>query len=232
MAAGPSTDELLRRLDEQHKAYLDTFKLVHEALSQHVAGNRPTSPVAPSKRRRRSTMDVEADKPERKISAGATFPSSVVTGDSDESDVDDELYVQTPLPPYRFDHEDLRDHLKNHKFNESGSKILETVIENGRLLDPMLFPEYAPTDRSHNSHYSVFDVGTDGAPLSRHEVVKPGTNSIDSAIWQVIQVRRTLIAQNLRETDVWSGLERWPARETRGSWQNIVGGDFLRCDLY
>jgi hypothetical protein len=196
MAAGPSTEELLKRLDEQHKVYLDTFKLVHEALSHNVAINRPTSPVAPSKRRRRSTLDIEAEKPERKpLSATATFPSSVVTGDSDESDEDDELYVQTPLPSYKFDHENLRDHLKHHKFNESGKKILETVVENGRLLNPILFPEYAPGDKSHNSHYSVFDVGTDGAPLSRHEVVKPGTTLIDSAIWQVIQVGRQ-IAQN------------------------------------
>jgi hypothetical protein len=190
MAAGPSTEELLKKLDEQHKAYLDTFKLVHEALSHNVAANRPTSPVAPSKRRRRSTLDVEAEKPERKISSTATFPSSVVTGDSDESDEDDELYVQTPLPSYKFDHENLRDHLKHHNFNESGKKILETVIENGRLLNPMLFPEYSPNDRSHNSHYSVFDVGADGAPLSRYDVVKAGTTSIDSAIWQVIQVGR------------------------------------------
>jgi hypothetical protein len=197
MAAGPSTEELLKRLYEQHTAYLDTFKLVHEALSQNVAANRPTSPAAPSKRRRRSTLDVEAEKPERKISSTATFLGSVVTGDSDESDEDDELYVQTPLPSYKFDHEDLRDHLKHYKFNDSGKKMLETVIENGRLLNPMLFPEYAPSDRSHNSHYSVFDIGTDGAPLSRHEVVKPGTTSIDSAIWQVIQVGHFQMAQKI-----------------------------------
>lgn len=187
MAAGPSTEELLKKLDEQHKAYLDTFKLVHDALLHNIAANHPTSPVPPSKRRRRSTLDIESDKPERKTSGAATFPSSVVTGDSDESDEDDELYVQIPLPPYKFDHEHLRAHLKNHKFNDAGKIILETVVDNGRLLNPSLFPEYEPGDRSHNSHYSVFDIGTDGAPLSRHEVVKPGTTSIDSAIWQVTQ---------------------------------------------
>lgn len=200
MAAGPSTEELLKRLDEQHRAYLDTFKLVHEALSHSVATNRPTSPIASSKRRRRSTMDVEAEKPEkqeRKTSGTATFPSSFVTGDSDESDEDDELYVQTPLPEYKFDHENLRLHLKHHQFNESGKKILETVVEDGRLLNPKLFPEYESTDRSHNSHYSVFDVGTDGAPLSRHEIVEPGTTSIDSAIWQVIRVSLDQIVQNI-----------------------------------
>ncbi|KAG0647248.1 hypothetical protein D0Z07_7222 [Hyphodiscus hymeniophilus] len=189
MAAGPSTEELLKRLDDQHKAYLDTFKLVHEALSQNVVANTiPTSPE-PSKRRRRSTVEHDVQRPERRklLKPGSVPGTSVWTGDSDESDDDDELYVQTYLPSYKFDHENLRQHLKHHPFNVSGKKILETVIDNGRLLDPTLFPEYPPNDRSHNSHYSVFDVGADGAPLSRHEVVKPGTTSIDSAIWQAIQ---------------------------------------------
>ena len=203
MAAGPSTEELFKKLDEQHKAYLDTFKLVHGALSHNVAANHPASPVPPSKRRRRSTLDIESDQPERKFPGAATFPISVVTGDSDESDEDDELYVQIPLPAYKFDHEHLRAHLKNHQFNDAGKIILETVVDNGRLLNPNLFPEYEPGDRSHNSHYSVFDVGTDGAPLSRHEVVKPGTTSIDSAIWQVTQVNHSrFLAQST--TDILS----------------------------
>ena len=200
MAAGPSTEELLKRLDDEHKAYLDTFRLVHEALSKNIADTNtlPASP-GPSKRRRRSTIEQDVERPERpKFSKPGSVPgTSVLTGDSDESDDDDELYVQTPLPPYNFDHENLRQHLKCHEFNESGKRILKTVIENGRLLNPMLFPEYLPNDRSHNSHYSVFDVGTDGAPLSRHEVVRPGTTSIDSAIWQVIQACRPDLEGNL-----------------------------------
>jgi hypothetical protein len=190
MVARSSTEDLLKKLDEQHKAFLDTFKLVHEALSHSVDENANAVPPGASKRRRRSTVDNDAEKPDgHKISKASSVPgSSVLTGDSDESDVDDDLYVQTPLPSYRFDHEHLRQHLKNHQFNESGKKILEMVVENGRLLSPVLFPEYPPDDRSHNSHCSVFDFGADGAPLSRHEVVKPGTTSIDSAIWQAIQV--------------------------------------------
>jgi hypothetical protein len=196
MAAGSSVEELLKKLDDQHKAYLDTFKLVHDTLSHNVTTNTNLASPGPPKRRRRSTMDNDIEKPERPqrkpskpASVAATFPSSVLTGDSDESDEDDELYVQTPLPSYKFDDEHLRQHLKHHQFNASGKTLLKTVIEDGRLLNPVnIFPEYRSDDRSHNSHYSVFDVGTDGAPLSRHEVVKPGTTSIDSAIWQVIQV--------------------------------------------
>ena len=181
--------ELLKKLDDQHQAYLETFKLVHEALANNAApiatSARPSSPpatIAPTKRRRRSTMEVDGERPERKPS---TYHSSVLTGESSESDDDDELYVQTPLPSYKFDHEHLKHHLKSHPFDAYGQTLLKTVIDNGRV-DPGLFPEYPPEEKYHNSHYSVFDVGADGAPLSRREIVTAGS-SIDSAIWQAIQ---------------------------------------------
>lgn len=212
MASGLQTDELLKRLDEQHQAYLQTFKLLHEALTQNVQPNRlpilpspsntPTSPsitIAPptlalppssqfrsvSRNRRRSTLDGDAERPLRRP---ATYHSSVFTGDSDESDADGDLYVQTPLPSYSFDLEDLRQHLKTYKFEEAGQILLKSVVHNGKLRNPALFENYPPEEKWHNSHYSVFDVGKDGAPVSRWEVVKPETRSIDSAIWQVIQV--------------------------------------------
>jgi len=211
-----STEELLRKLDEQHQAYLKTFRLVHEALAQHrsvetkkddvnsanalttspvsppspgphISLALPTSPQsrAPSRRRRRSTEVGEIERPLRRP---GTFPSSVFTGDSDESDLDGDLYVQDALPSYSFDIEDLRQHLKTYKFNDAGNTLLQSVVHNGRLKHPGLFREYPDTEKWHNSHYSVFDIDQDGAPLSRFDVVKPGTTSIDSAIWQVIQV--------------------------------------------
>ncbi|KAI9643739.1 hypothetical protein NHQ30_008363 [Ciborinia camelliae] len=184
----------MRRLDDQHQAYLETFKLVHDALNNGVT-NTSTGPVsAPqspgsirtfTKRRRRSTKD-DCDIPEIRPS---TLHSSVLSGDSDDSDEDDDLYVQTPLAPFTYSEEQLRQHFRTYNFTDAGHVILETVItKNGRLLDPVLFPEYYRADRSHNSHYSVFDVGKDGAPLSRRDVVKPGTTKIDSAIWQTVKV--------------------------------------------
>ena len=197
-----STEELLKNLEEQHQAYLKTFQLVHQALSQAAQGvsapsasaaAQPAQPTqsAPSRRRRRSTLDISNEAPslhsaDRKPS---TYHSSVLTGESDESDADDELYVQTPLPKYKFDKEDLRTHLKTYEFNEYGKTLLKPIVQNGRLRDPTaLFPKYLPEENWHNSHYSVFDVGRDGAPLNRHEVVEVGS-SIDSAIWQAISVK-------------------------------------------
>lgn len=187
-----STEELLKRLDDQHQAYLETFKLVHDALNNsHTNTSTVSAPQSPgsirtfTKRRRRSTKD-DGDIPEIRPS---TLHSSVLSGDSDDSDDDDDLYVQTPLNPFKYGEEQLRQHFRTYNFTDAGHVILQSVItRNGRLLDPVLFPEYHRADRSHNSHYSVFDVGKDGAPLSRRDVVKPGTTKIDSAIWQAVKV--------------------------------------------
>lgn len=227
-----STEELLRKLDEQHQAYIKTFRLVHEALAQsqnsekknneegtsgtvsnnsttlpvslpspgpHISLALPTSPQsrAPSRRRRRSTEVGEFDRPLRRP---GTFQSSLYTGDSDESELDGDLYVQDALPSYSFDVEDLRQHLKTYDFEDAGITLLKTVVKNGRLKHPGLFREYPETEKWHNSHYSVFDVDQDGAPLSRFDLVKPGTSSIDSAIWQVIQV---IDSRPERKSSVW-----------------------------
>ncbi|KAJ8063454.1 hypothetical protein OCU04_007330 [Sclerotinia nivalis] len=186
-----STEELLKRLDDQHQAYLETFRLVHEALNNNVTSastiNAPTqgpSSIRTFTKRRRSTKD-EGDIPEIRPS---TLHSSVLSGDSDDSDDDDDLYVQTPLNSFQYGEEQLRKHFRTYNFTDAGHTILESVItKNGRLLDPVLFPDYHRADRFHNSHYSVFDVGKDGAPLSRKDVVKPGTTKIDSAIWQAVK---------------------------------------------
>jgi len=188
-----NTEELLKRLDEQHKAYLETFKLVHEALAQSVVNRPPPSPgLAPTsapRQRRRSTVDADAiDLPLITIRSFPQQATSFTTGETDISDDDDELYVQDLLPSYQFDYEDLRDHLKKYAFNEEGRTLLEGVVgANGRLKSPELFPKCLDEASSHNSHYSIFDVGTDGTPLSRHKYVSSGS-TIDSAIWQAIQV--------------------------------------------
>jgi hypothetical protein len=214
MSAAPSVAELLKKLDEQQQAlgkqqqaYWQTLREVHEALVQAPASNPtpgpsggPPSTKSAKKPRRRSTQETKtersaefiakakADWPKDADGRPLTLTSSVITGESDESDVEEEFYVQKPLPPYKFDHENLKDHLKKHKFNEHGQELLKTEVDHGRLLHPTLFREYPPDEKWHNSHYSVFDVSKDGAPLSRSEVVEKGSH-IDSAIWQAIQVR-------------------------------------------
>lgn len=198
MPENMNTEELLKKLDEQHKAYLETFRLVHEALSQSVANKPPLSPgLSPTsapRRRRRSNVDADGvELPLITIKSISKQATSFTTGETDISDEDDDLYVQDLLPAYQFDYENLKDHLKKYDFNEEGRKLLEAVVgANGRLKNPELFPKRLAEGSSHNSHYSIFDVGTDGTPLSRHKFVSTGS-TIDSAIWQAVQVRSFII---------------------------------------
>ncbi|RDW67859.1 hypothetical protein BP6252_09255 [Coleophoma cylindrospora] len=205
-----STEELLRRLDQQHQAYLETFRLVHEALLSNsgatnnasgittIPEGTPTIDVPNLRRLRRSTLDTTDTDPRSERSSSvllspeivksATFRSSVTGDDSDSSDDDEDLYVQDPLPPRSWDREGLRHHLKTYKFNEEGQKLLESVVVDGTLTNPDIARVFdGGFELGVGSHYSVFDVGPDGAPLSRHEVVEKGTKSIHDAIWQVIR---------------------------------------------
>ncbi|PBP25214.1 hypothetical protein BUE80_DR003680 [Diplocarpon rosae] len=187
MAGTLTTEELLRRLDEQHQAYIATFRLVHETLAKTASATRIAPALQPPVSTFTETaIEIEAERPAD--GKPVMVRSSLLTGESDESDDDDdELYLQTPLSSYKYDLEDLRNHLKTYTWNEYGAVLLDSVVHNKRLLYPTLFPEYSEDEKWHNSHYSVFDVCTDGAPLSRREVVKAGTKSIDSAVWQAIQ---------------------------------------------
>ncbi|KAE9369731.1 hypothetical protein N431DRAFT_52754 [Stipitochalara longipes BDJ] len=217
MATRSNVEELFRRLEEQHQAYLRTLREAHEALAQPTPNSSSTpgtaggSSTKSAKKRRRSTQDTKierpadwiakVDRPKDADGRPVTLGSSVITGESEESDIEEEFYVQKPLPSYTFDHEDLKKHLKTYTFNKHGEELLATVVDNGKLLDPIhpkLIREYPLDELWHDSHYSVFDVGTDGAPLSRSEVVEKGS-SIDSAIWQAIQVRRGIILNVLYE---------------------------------
>jgi hypothetical protein len=219
MGTRPNVEELFRRLEEQQQAYLRTLRQVHEALAQptpsisSASGTAGAPSTTSAKKRRRSTQDTKVERPADWIAKvdrprdadgrPVTLGSSVITGESEESDVEEEFYVQKPLPSYTFDHEHLKTHLKTHKFNKYGQELLETVVHDGRLINPIhpkLIREYPVDELWHDSHYSVFDVGKDGAPLSRSEIVEKGSK-IDAAIWTCIQVRGAFMYSVLQHAD-------------------------------
>jgi hypothetical protein len=174
-----STEELLKKLEEDRDAYLATLQKVHEALAKNIISSKspqalPTSPLSRSLGSDRiSRLSLgESDRPLLGVSAPATFKSSFVSGETDDlSDDDEDLYVQDLLPATSFDDEHLRTRLKKYKWNEHSRQILESLVtKEGRLKHPHLFPSGKTfnEDGSHYSLYQVFDVGTDGAPLALH----------------------------------------------------------------
>jgi hypothetical protein len=179
-------EALIRELDTQHAAYLETFSKVHELLAQNVAATASkdvpqpeTSPSPPDGRSQRSHRKSTrtASELERNvllISGGSsTLPASSAsrtTGDTSDSDSDDDevLYVQTPLEPQAHEMEGLRNHLKTHSWDKHGRRILDGIVGNPDRLreDPLIPNRRGPQqDRSDQSHYQIFDVGPDGSPL-------------------------------------------------------------------
>lgn len=179
-------EALLKRLDEQRDAYLENHRLVRALL----AGAKDKDSQSPQ-----PALNAESKWLKSPSATGfdSLIKSSVsrATGEDSDSDEDEEdYYVQTPLEPQEYDHEGLRQHLQSYKWMSDGRKVLGDVLSDAkRLSQPTLFPtQNIPVpDRSHLSHYQVFDVGPDGAPLpvELSETEKPPSNALK--IWQTIK---------------------------------------------
>lgn len=183
-----SADELLKKLEEQRIAYLETFRQVTESFdhSSLTSTELPTLPDADTVRRSFSVKDTQSRKSLPHLSTLAD--SSTFSDDSDEET--EEYFVQSPLPPQSYDHEHLRNHLKTYNWDRWGRQILSTVItDRGRLKQPSLFPtkDGPSEDRSHYSHYQVFDIGTDGAPLLVENAEMENAQSKAMQIWHSIK---------------------------------------------
>jgi hypothetical protein len=180
------SENLLRQLEAQRLAYEDTLRQV-QGLSEKE-GN-PPSPLPTFSEADSTRKSVSSKEPARKISAFA--PNLDTSTLSDDSDAEDESYfVQDVLPSKSHDHEHLREHLKKYSWDQWGKQILASVInDHGRLQDPSLFPNRPgpAEDRSHYSHYQVFDVGSDGAPLLVETSESNNAKSMATKIWHTIK---------------------------------------------
>ena len=177
-------EALLRELDAQREAYLQTFQKVHEALAAQLAStvtkdtlrtNTPPLsdlqiPRATSNSISRATSDIEA--PARHTPTGfslETLSKSKSTGNESDTDDDESYYVQDPLLPEEHDMESMRSHIRAYKWDIHGKLIMNGIAFNpARLSETPLIPNKKGKldDRSDYTHYQIFDVGPDGSPLS------------------------------------------------------------------
>ncbi|KAF2730938.1 hypothetical protein EJ04DRAFT_536948 [Polyplosphaeria fusca] len=148
-----SVDELKKQLESLQRSHDSLLKSI--ALSNGSFGPSSETPGIP----RASGRDER-----NSDTANAVFADSSTLSD-DSDDEDDDYFVRAELPSQTYDHEHLREHLKKHDFDEHGREILSAIVtDRGRLKEPYLFPrgQGAIDDRSHYSHYQVYDVGPDG----------------------------------------------------------------------
>ncbi|KAF2119694.1 hypothetical protein BDV96DRAFT_486430 [Lophiotrema nucula] len=146
---------------EELRKQLETLQRSHDTLLRSLAASNGS--FGPSS----ETTNIPGSGIKHRNSDAATAvfaDTSTLSGESE--DEDESYFVQDELPSQSYDHEHLREHLKKHDFNEHGREILSAIItDRGRLKQPYLFPQGSgpAEDRSHYSHYQVYDVGQDGA---------------------------------------------------------------------
>lgn len=168
---------------EELRNQLEALRQSHDALLKSLAGASASfAPPDTPTFRRHSTRD---DRPSH------AFPDASTLSD-DSEDEDDSYFVQSEMPSKSFDHEHLREHLKNHDWKEHGREILAPIITDpGKLSkQPHLFhlgPDM-PDDRSQYSHFQVYDVGPDGnAELIETSGGSQNTMSKATEIWHSIR---------------------------------------------
>ncbi|KAJ4343401.1 hypothetical protein N0V95_006663 [Ascochyta clinopodiicola] len=169
-----------QELDELRKQ-LETLQRSHDTLLKSLsASNGSFGPSDVPRLRRNATQRGDA-----------VFADTSTLSD-DSSDDEDDFFVQNELPSQSFDHEHLREHLRTHNWDEHGREILESLISDPVKLSkqPHLFhlgPGPAE-DRSHYSHFQVYNVGPDGHPELVEVSSADNTMSKATEIWHSIRV--------------------------------------------
>ncbi|KAL8952024.1 MAG: hypothetical protein Q9222_002043 [Ikaeria aurantiellina] len=198
---------ILKKLEEDRMAYQDSLTRTHELLAQVLngtsAGFENILPLSSDGRLQRNSLSTAAQLTRDQIQhREATLENSVSSGGAKnqgksslhgedeskaESDTDDdeELFVQEPLPAQSYSEESLEEHIRSYKWTASGYMILDSILKSGNV-HPIRFPtSFGPVDdRSHLSHYTILDVFNDGAiknPPADHAVL-----SRARAIWMSI----------------------------------------------
>ena len=185
--------QLIKKLDDDRDNYLNTLGRAHELLAQALAaaaagnsGNHLTAEKI--HRNNTATVNVES------IATDGSFAPD----DESETDDDESLFVQQVLPREEYDEEGLRKHIQEHAWTEGGREILNGLLDDeGNLHEgASLFRsgQWSAGDSLHLPHYSIFDVGNDGAPLPVRNAANIGPCSREMSIWRNIKARGSLIA--------------------------------------
>lgn len=160
------------------------------ATLQVPARNTPNNPT-------RLTTDALFKNESGPVDVDSFQTGSLFTTDDDTpSDVDDSesWHTQEPLQPETFDEEGFKKYILEHDFSSASLACLEGVADPKRQKEflsrsPTIFPsdlEGSP-DRSHLTHYEIFNVGADGAPMQILPSAGSAPVSRSLSIWNRIK---------------------------------------------
>ena len=153
-----TVQDLIKKLEEDRKAHLESINKTHELLKQLLGASTAGSSSIPftAERSRRytgttlaTTLDVESLQKSSTLSAN----------DESETDEDEALYAQDPLPAESYDEDGLKKHIREYSWTDAGKNILQGLLDKPEILQrSSIFPTRDPAeDRSHLSHYTIYD---------------------------------------------------------------------------
>lgn len=186
-----TAQQLIQKLDDDRTNYLNTLGRAHELLAHALAatatGSTPVRLTAETIRRNdNAAVGLES------IPTNESF----TLDDESETDDNESLFVQQLLPREEFDETGLRTHIRRHDWTEEGLAILKDVIDQHFPEKAALFASgrWPAEDVANLPHYSIFDVGNNGAPLQIINTVNLPPCSREMAIWRNIKVLRLPVA--------------------------------------
>ena len=147
--------DLIKRLEEDRKAHLESINKTHELLKQLIGASTagsPSTPLTPERSRRytgttlATTLDVES----------VQKSSTLSTNEDSDTDEDEALFVQDHLPAESYNEDGLRKHIREYNWTDAGKNILEGLLEKPEILQrTSFFPDRE--DRVQRPHFSILD---------------------------------------------------------------------------
>ncbi|CZT21516.1 uncharacterized protein RCC_07379 [Ramularia collo-cygni] len=204
MATSPQQadlQQLLRHLDRQKEAYDEAIRRVQEHIALPPAF--PVDPsIVPETSRHYSLDRTHASqslsppslysRADLQILTGlSTIESSSgsrLTGDESDDEADQSFCVREPLPQEIHGEDDFRQHLQTYPWDDDGKKVLQEFAGNKyRLQQDLILTKKGPLpDQSHHTHFQIFDIGDNGAPMLV-EVKHEDVTNRPTALWQTIK---------------------------------------------
>ena len=150
-----TAQEMLKQLADDRTKYFDTLNRAHDILAEAL--------VATSSGKRLTTQAVHRNTGTEsailEVESLSKDSGNIVEEVSDTDD-DESLFVQQTLPRESYSEEGLRKYIKDYEWTDAGRAILGDIAGGFHALQRgTIFPTSIGEvdDRSHLSHYSIFD---------------------------------------------------------------------------
>ena len=163
-----TAQEMIKKLAEDQAQYLNTLNRAHEILAQALIATSTGKPAPrlTTEGIRRITNSSAGHKTEVE-SVKKDSKGSILSAEDDEPSTEDNesLFVSQHLPSRRYDEDGFWKHLHEHEWTDAGRAILHEFLEKKHVVRKEYIFSRAHKelkDRSHLSHYSIFD-GMEGS---------------------------------------------------------------------